>query len=113
MNNPGSSAALIPQPSVHLQLDSKQLQIVQSILAKQIPKTPVFAFGSRVSGQPRKYSDLDLAVQAEKPLSLRTLRLLKESFEDSDLPICVDIVDWSQADASFKAMVAAQGMAAL
>ena len=38
---------------------------------------------------------------------------MKDAFEDSELPICVDIVDWSLADADFKAAVEAQGMAAL
>jgi uncharacterized protein len=90
-----------------------QLQAIQSILAQQVPQAQVFAFGSRVNGNPRKYSDIDLAIVMPQPLGLRKLRQLKDAFEDSDLPICVDIVDWCLADADFKAAVAAQGMAAL
>ena len=89
------------------------LQAIQSILARQIPQAQVFAFGSRVNGNPRKYSDIDLAIALPQPLGLRKLRQLKDAFEDSELPICVDIVDWSLADADFKAAVEAQGMAAL
>ena len=90
-----------------------QLQAIQSILAQQEPQAQVFAFGSRVSGNPRKYSDIDLAIALPQPLGLRKLRQLKDAFEDSDLPICVDIVDWSMADEDFKAAVEAQGMATL
>jgi Polymerase beta, Nucleotidyltransferase len=62
---------------------------------------------------PRKYSDIDLAIALPQALGLRKLRQLKDAFEDSDLPIYVDIVDWSLADPDFKAAVLAQGMAAL
>ena len=89
------------------------LQAIQSILARQIPQAQVFAFGSRVNGTPRKYSDIDLAIALPQPIGLRKLRELKDAFEDSELPICVDIVDWSLADADFKAAVEAQGMATL
>ena len=74
-------------------LDPLQLQAIQNILARQVPQAQVFAFGSRVNGTPRKYSDIDLAIALPQPLGLRKLRQLKDAFEDSDLPICVDIVD--------------------
>ena len=48
-----------------------------------------------------------------EPLTLRVISRLKNAFEDSDLPICVDVVDWNQADSEFKAMVAEQGMVEL
>lgn len=96
-----------------VQLAAPHLLAIQSILARQVPQAHVFAFGSRVNGTPRKYSDIDLAIALPQPLGLRKLRQLKEAFEDSDLPICVDIVEWSLADADFKAAVEAQGTAAL
>lgn len=43
-------------------------------------------------------------------LTLHTISSLKIAFEDSDLPVCVDIVDWSQAASEFKAMIIRQGM---
>ena len=71
------------------------------------------AFGSSAAGTPRKYSDLDLAIIQPKPSTQRTVSCLKKAFEDSDLPICVDMVDWNQADSAFKAMVTKQGMVEL
>ena len=100
-------------PGNWVQLAPLHLQAIQRILAQQVPQAQVFAFGSRVNGSPRKYSDIDLAVSLPQPLGLRELRQLKDAFEGSDLPICVDIVDWFAADPDFKAAVAAQGMAAL
>ena len=106
MNNTASHA-------ISLHLAPAHLALVQTILADHLPQARVLAFGSRAAGIPRKYSDLDLAIIQPEPLSLRTISRLKNAFEDSDLPICVDVVDWNQSDNEFKAMVTAQGMVEL
>lgn len=93
-----------------IKLEDKHVQTIKTILAQHLPQAKVFAFGSRVSGEPRKYSDLDLAVELPQPLGLRTLRKLKDALEDSDCPICVDIVDWHQASEEFRTYVAEQGI---
>lgn len=38
----------------------------------------------------------------------RTLADLRESFEASDLPITVDVVDWNACSPRFRALVGAQ-----
>lgn len=91
MSNPASLNASLHLAPAHLSL-------VQAILSDHVPQARVLAFGSRAAGTPRKYSDLDLAISR-----------LKIAFEDSDLPICVDVVDWNRADSEFKAMVVKQG----
>lgn len=106
MTSSASAAARVQLPAAHLTL-------VQAILSDHVPQARVLAFGSRAAGTPRKYSDLDLAIIQPEPLSLRTISRLKSAFEDSDLPICVDLVDWNHADSEFKAMVAKQGMVEL
>lgn len=58
-------------------------------------------------------SALDLAIIQPEPLTVRTIGRLKSAFEDSDLPICVDVVDWNQSNSKFKAMVTKQGMVEL
>ena len=110
-NNSGLADPSIAHSAI--QLPKWHVEIIQRILREQVPQAQVFAFGSRVSGTPRKYSDIDLVIALPQPLGLRRLRQLKDAFEDSDLPICVDIVDWSLADADFRAAVEAQGTAAL
>ena len=108
--------SVLPGPSIAtlaIQLPKPHIQIIQCILRQQVPQARVFAFGSRVSGKPRKYSDLDLAISLPEPIGLRKLRELKDAFEDSALPICVDIVDWTCADAAFQAEILSRGIAAL
>ena len=98
---------------IELQLSPEHLRMVREVLAHWLPDAQVLAFGSRVSGTARKFSDLDLAIVSSTPLDWRLLGKVRDAFEDSDLPICVDLVDWSQADAGFRAMVERQGMVVL
>ena len=52
----------------------------------------IYCFGSRARGDYSKFSDLDLMVESEADLSLE-LSNAKEAFEESMLPIKVDIVE--------------------
>ncbi len=78
---------------------------VRDILARHVPGHEVWAFGSRVTGGARSYSDLDLAVVTETPLTLRTLAGLTEAFAESNLPWRVDIVDWATTGESFRRII--------
>jgi type I restriction enzyme S subunit len=79
---------------------------VRNILKECIPHFEVWAFGSRVKGASKPYSDLDLAVISEEPLPLATMAELCDRLDDSDLTIEVDVVDWAAADPSFRTIIA-------
>lgn len=98
---------------MQIQLPAAHLILVQNIFSNHVPQARVMGFGSRAAGTPRKYSELELAIIQPEPLTLRNISRLKNAFEDSDLPICVDVVDWNKADCEFKAIAAKQGMVEL
>ena len=89
-----------------LQLTQTQREQVIDIV-KNIVEQPhdIFAYGSRVKGQARPYSDLDLLIKAKQKLSIETLYKLKDAFEFSDLPFRVDVQDWYGMGESFKANI--------
>ena len=89
-----------------IDLNPKHFEIVQHILAKHVPGSEVRAFGSRVKWTAKDYSDLDLAVVGSKPLTLRQGRQLAEAFEESDLPIRIDVLDWHTISEEFKRIIA-------
>ena len=89
-------------------LTPKHLEMIQRILAEHIPECEIRAFGSRVKWTAKDYSDLDLAIVGSEPLSRRQLRQLKEAFEESDLPIRVDVADWQSLSDWFKKVIAAE-----
>jgi len=87
-------------------LDKKYLGIIQRILQGWVPNCEVWAFGSRVHRRGLKpFSDLDLVVITKHPLDMSHYGRIKESFSESDLPIRVDIADWSQLSDSFKEII--------
>jgi predicted nucleotidyltransferase len=88
-------------------IESEHLQIVENVLKKHLSaQAKVWAFGSRVKGNVKKFSDLDLAIDAEgNPLSLELLADINYEFEESDLPYKVDIVDWNTISQSFKNLI--------
>ncbi len=85
-----------------IDLTPKYLETIQRILAEHVPKCEVRAYGSRVKWTAKDYSDLDLAVVGSEPLTRRQLRRLIEAFEESDVPIRVDVVDWQSLADWFK-----------
>ena len=83
-------------------------RLAAGILRAHLPQdATVWVFGSRATGHARRYSDLDLAIDAGRPLSLDETAALAEAFSDSDLPYRVDIVDWHAIDADFGRLIAA------
>ena len=89
-----------------IDLSPNHLKTVKRILAEHVPACEVRAFGSRVTRCARVYSDLDLAVVGVTALDRSTLARLKEAFEESDLPIQVDVLDWQEISQSFRETVA-------
>lgn len=88
-----------------LDIRSNDLDILRSILRQHVPDREVRAFGSRVNGTARKFSDLDLVVMGETPLSIDIVAVLSEAFSDSNLPFKVDIVDWASVSPQFQAII--------
>jgi type I restriction enzyme S subunit len=79
--------------------------IVSDILRRHVPEYEVWAFGSRVTGKAKPYSDLDLAVISDEPLSLRITAGLADDFSESDLPWRVDVLDWATTSEAFRKII--------
>lgn len=81
-----------------INLSDEELKLIKSILAKYPYK--FYAFGSRVKGKQKKYSDLDLCYKDEIPDSVITR--IYEAFELSNLPFKVELLNWHRCDADFQ-----------
>ncbi|MCP1660481.1 nucleotidyltransferase family protein [Neisseria perflava] len=88
-----------------LDVQPEYLALVRQILRQYFDGLPVWAFGSRVKGCARPFSDLDLVVVSETPLPLRRLALAEEAFAQSDLPYRVDLSVWADLGDDFKEIV--------
>ncbi len=90
-----------------LDLQPQHLATVRAILQTTVPSVNAFVFGSRVHdesaiGIVKKHSDVDIALEPAHPLGWRVLADVREAFEESDLPMRVDVIDWSVCTDDFK-----------
>ena len=91
-----------------IDLQPDHIAEVQRILQDCLPGCEVRAFGSRVQGRARRFSDLDIAVISPVPLSLRALEAARDAFAESDLPMRVDLVDVAAVSESFRTIIQQQ-----
>jgi predicted nucleotidyltransferase len=82
-------------------MENRHWTIVQQILSKY--PYQFYAYGSRVKGQARKYSDLDLCFYKEIPWNV--LSHIQEDLENSNLPFKVDLVFWGWMSAEFQGLI--------
>ena len=78
-----------------------QHQVLRGLLNKFLPHVEVWAFGSRVKGNSRPDSDLDLVVFS-RPDSSSAVYALKEALDESSLPFSVDVLVWDDISESFR-----------
>ena len=88
-----------------IDLSPSQLETVKRILSEQVPRCEVRVFGSRIKQTAKAWSDLDLVVVATAKLDKNVLYDLCEAFEESDLSIRIDVLDWYAISPEFRAVI--------
>ena len=84
------------------------LSIITGILERYLPKnSTVMAFGSRTTGNAKKFSDLDIAIDSKTKLPADVMTNIKFDLEDSNLPYKVDVIDWNDTSEHFKKIISA------
>ena len=94
----------------HIDLRPDHWAIVRGVLRQHVPDRKVVAFGSRATWSAKDYSDLDLAIMGDEPLSLDVISALAERLGESDLPFKVDLVDWARIDERFRDIIRRDGV---
>ncbi len=107
MRRTGAAAGVTEATEIDIAPDHRRL--VLDILRVHLPSAAaVWVFGSRTTGRARRYSDLDLAIDAGRRLSLDETAILREAFDECDLHYRVDIVDWHAIGDDFRRLIAAE-----
>jgi predicted nucleotidyltransferase len=97
---------------VQIDLPEDHRRLVLNILRAHLPPSKkAWVFGSRATGRARRYSDLDLAIDAGRRLTLDETARLSEAFSESDLPYRVDLVDWHGINDRWRQTIVAERVA--
>ena len=84
-----------------IDITAEQRKTVLALLARHLPNTTAWVYGSRVKWTARPQSDLDLVVFA-KPEQERRVSDLREAFEESNLPFRVGLFVWDTVPEQFR-----------
>lgn len=87
-------------------IPQKDIIAIKSILSKHLDHSSykAYIFGSRATGNARKWSDIDIAIEGEKKVPGYIIEEIREDLENSNLPFVVDIVDFSLVSKRFKSV---------
>lgn len=88
---------------------SEDLDWIRSLILQYFPGCRIIAFGSRVKGSARPYSDLDLALDIGSKIPLEKLYSLKDLLEESRLNYPVDLVDFHALPHDFQHRILSEG----
>ena len=88
-----------------IDLAPKQLGLLKKIIKQHIPDKTVWVYGSRVTWKADEASDIDLTVFDCTNIQIDEL---KETLEESNLLISVDVINWEEIPDNFKTNIKKQ-----
>lgn len=83
-----------------LQINQEDYQILTKILSKYL--YTFCAYGSRVKGIARKFSDLDLCYNYQENIPPHLAFEIQGELEEFDLPFVVELVNWNKMCPAFQ-----------
>lgn len=90
------------EPTRQIDLPPEHRAQVLGIIRRRLPNARVWVYGSRAKGRARRYSDLDLMLDDHgQAIAGRIMGDLDEDFDESNLPIIVELHDMALTDARF------------
>jgi len=69
----------------------KEEEIIMSILKPYLQKYDFYFYGSRVKGNFRQMSDLDILVVSDEKMDVNDIEDIKHAFDESDLSYVVNL----------------------
>ena len=85
-------------------------KILLEIIHEILPNCNVYLFGSRARCDHDQGSDIDLALDCQKPIELNKISQIKEKIEESIIPLFVDLVDIHTAGDTIKKEIKDEGI---
>jgi len=90
------------EPSRRIDLTPEHRSQVLGIIRHRLPNARIWVYGSRAKGRARCYSDLDLMLDDRgQPIAVGVMGDLDGDFDESNLPIIVELHDMALTDARF------------
>jgi uncharacterized protein len=79
-------------------VDEKTKNKIIGIISVLIPEAKIYLFGSRARGNYKRYSDIDIALDAGKPLAHVDVDEVKSMLNESNIRQLIDVLDFHSID---------------
>ena len=81
--------------------DKEICQEVVKIIAKYLPDSRVYLFGSRARGTAKPYSDFDIAIEWKEKIHLSTMAKIREELDKLPTLKSFDLIDLKRVSSNF------------
>ncbi|QTN00688.1 nucleotidyltransferase domain-containing protein [Sediminibacillus dalangtanensis] len=90
----------------------RTLNELKRVVEKTMPHhdVTVYLFGSWARMQQKQSSDIDIAIDAERPISPALKQRLLDALENSKIPYHIDVVELAEANDSLKQNILQEGV---
>lgn len=83
-------------------VDKKTKDKIVGIISVLIPEAKIYLFGSRARGNYKKYSDIDIALDAGKPLPIQDVDEVKSMLNESNIIHLIDVLDFHSVNTAMQ-----------
>lgn len=87
-------------------IKDEEAKLIKGIIELIRPDAKPYAFGSRVTGEAMRSSDLDIVLKSDMTITSTDLFNIKELLKASPLPFSVDVMDWQNLGEGFRNAIA-------
>lgn len=88
----------------------KEQETIIRLLNALIPEVKVYLFGSRARGTHRPMSDIDLALDADRKLTLQEINRARRILDALHLVEKIDVVDLQSVNQDLKSTILSEGV---
>ncbi len=87
---------------VYDNIDQASKAKIIAIISVLVPGATIYLFGSRARGTQSKWSDIDIALEADRPISRFVLGEVMSIFEASNILYKIQVVDINSVNEAMK-----------
>lgn len=86
-------------------IDPRYKQAIITIISRYLPTCTIYLYGSRARNTQQQGSDVDIALDNGSPIAWTIIAKIRADFEETTVPLTIDLVDVHATDAAFLAVI--------
>jgi len=94
----------------HSDIPQEVQKKIIAFIAALIPEASIYLFGSRARGKHSQWSDIDLALDAKKPLEPTRIDEINSMLKESNIPYSIVVLDFHSASKDMQNSIKQEGI---